>query len=133
MSNVTGSCLCGKINYSISSTLKNLLICHCDHCKKISGSAFSLNFIVKEEDIKLDGEPKVYTDAGDSGNPVYRSFCSDCGSPLFARINSAPNRVVLKAGTLSDITAYKPVAEIYCSKSLNWLPEMPGTAKNETA
>ena len=62
---------------------------------------------MKEKDIKLDGEPKVYTDAGDSGNSVYRSFCYDCGSSLFARINSAPNRVVLKAGALSDIMAYR--------------------------
>jgi len=42
----TGGCLCGKIRYSISQSVHNIVACHCTHCQKASGSGMSHNAIV---------------------------------------------------------------------------------------
>lgn len=44
---LTGGCLCGAVRYSISAPLKNVIACHCSHCRKISGAGSSHNAPVK--------------------------------------------------------------------------------------
>ena len=33
----TGSCLCGAVKYSINGTLRQVVYCHCEQCRKTSG------------------------------------------------------------------------------------------------
>ena len=44
----TGRCLCGQITYEISGDLIATAVCHCDHCQRQSGGAFSVNLVVLE-------------------------------------------------------------------------------------
>ena len=39
----TGGCLCGTIRYAVAAPLKNVIACHCSHCRKISGAGSSHN------------------------------------------------------------------------------------------
>jgi hypothetical protein len=34
--------------------------------------------------VSIQGELKTYEDKGDSGKPVYRRFCPNCGSGIMA-------------------------------------------------
>ncbi len=38
-----GSCLCGKITFTLDEENPTIAVCHCTHCQKQTGSAFSLN------------------------------------------------------------------------------------------
>lgn len=40
--------------------------------------------------IVIEGAPKVYKAHGDSGRPIYRRFCDNCGSPLWVEVDSVP-------------------------------------------
>ena len=42
----TGSCLCGDVTYEIDGDLIATAVCHCEHCQRQSGGAFSTNLMV---------------------------------------------------------------------------------------
>ena len=77
-----GGCLCGAVRYTLKSEPRAIAICHCTHCQKQSGSLFSFNLVMRQADYEQSGETAIYQDGGDSGQPVYRHFCRNCGSPL---------------------------------------------------
>lgn len=124
MSKLEGGCLCGKVRYVAGSSLATA-ICHCTHCQKASGSAFSLNMLVPDADFALTGVTKSYEDRGDSGKPLYRHFCPNCGSSLFSQAESLPGVKILKLGTLDDPSSVKPGVQLYCDSRQSWVPPMP--------
>jgi hypothetical protein len=121
-----GGCLCGAVRYVLKSDPRGIAICHCTHCQRQSGSAFSLNIVISEADYDQQGETMVYMDKGDSGQPVYRHFCGRCGSPILAKTTLAPGRVVVKAGTLDSMERLQPQTEIYTDHALKWLAPLAG-------
>ena len=44
------------------------VVCHCNDCKRTSGSAFSTNAVAPSEDVKITGPVKEYKNKADSGN-----------------------------------------------------------------
>lgn len=122
MKEFSGQCLCGAIKFSFEGKPLAVTRCHCDHCKKQSGSLFSINAIVRDRDFKLIGKTKVFTDIGDSGSLVLRHFCPNCGSPVFATLESMPKKVVVKAGIISGTDDLRPTIEIYTANAIGWNP-----------
>ena len=56
---ITGGCLCGSIRNEIDAKPFRIANCHCDDCRKATGSAYATNLFLKEEQIKiLQGTPK---------------------------------------------------------------------------
>jgi len=49
----------------------------------------------------------------DSGQPLTRKFCGECGSRLFAFTPLNENVVMIAAGTLDDFEDWKPVGRPY--------------------
>ncbi|KAI9025387.1 Mss4-like protein [Hyaloraphidium curvatum] len=105
---ITGSCNCGKVSYEIAGDIAANVLCHCPNCRKSGGGAFSVNLIVPEAILTLKGELKAYEDPNtDSGKPLYRKFCPNCGGNIGSWIPAAPGLVFLKAGTVDDKFAGK--------------------------
>ena len=115
-----GGCLCGAVRYQVKAAPQSVVICHCTHCQKASGSAFSVNLLVKENDYEQHGDTRVFLDKGDSGLPSYRHFCGQCGAPVVTKATNLPGMVLVKAGTLDDQTGLHPQAEIYTDHALTW-------------
>ena len=124
-----GGCLCGAVRYVIKGESRVSSICHCTHCQKQSGSVFSFNLIVREVDYAQSGETKVYVIKGDSGQPVHRHFCGDCGSAILAKTTLLPGKIVLRAGTLDTLEGLQPNAEIYTDRAVQWLAPVAGAAR----
>lgn len=129
MSNREGGCLCGDVRYVLKAEPRPGVLCHCTHCRKQSGSLFSFNIVVRESDYEQTGETKVFVDTGDSGQPVNRHFCGQCGAPILVRIAEAPRHVVIKAGSLDDIGGLTANTEIYCDHAADWLAPIAGAAR----
>ena len=122
MSELTGGCLCAALRYTLKAPVEKVVICHCTHCQKSSGSAFSVNVLASEADLALTGEVKVYEDKADSGNILRRSFCPRCGSSLSSQGPARPGMVILKAGSLDDPKALKGVAaQIWAQSKQAWV------------
>lgn len=118
---ITGGCLCEKIRYAISQPVKNIIACHCTHCQKSTGSAMSHNTVVPASAFTLlAGQPKVYADKADSGNTLYRAFCSDCGAPIYSQREQMPDMMIVKAGTLDDSSAMSVIMNIWTRSARPW-------------
>lgn len=80
--------------------------------------------------LPLTGAPtKSYQDKGDSGQPVYRHFCGNCGSPVFSEVTVTPQLDWIKAGILDDTREVRPTASIWCSSAQPWVVYPEGMAR----
>jgi hypothetical protein len=96
-------------------------LCHCSHCQKQSGSAFSIVLGVPADALTIEGTPGNYADQSEAGLPVNREFCTTCGSPLFTIGEGAPGVVFIKGGTLDDTGALQPRMELWTQSAQPWL------------
>jgi hypothetical protein len=135
MPELTGGCLCGKVRYKASGEPALTAVCHCKNCQRQAGSAFSIVVCVPESAMSIEGATKTFNDKGDSGQPVYRVFCPECGSPIISKAPAMPGLNIIKAGTLDDTSWLKPTMEIFCNSAQPWVelsgdrqrfPKMPG-------
>jgi hypothetical protein len=118
----TGGCLCGAIRYEITAAPAMQAVCHCSHCQKQAGSAFSTIVGVPDPGVRLtQGTLKSYIDHGESGKAVERQFCGTCGSPLFSIVEAAPGMTFVKAGTLDDPSGFTPSAHFWTKSKQNWV------------
>jgi len=117
----TGGCLCGKIRYMLKAEPALTVVCHCTHCQKASGSAFSTNLVIQRADIDFTGDMAAFDDTADSGNTLKRSFCPKCGSSIMSESSGRPGSAVLKAGTLNDPSKIKPAMQIWTRSAQPWV------------
>jgi hypothetical protein len=131
----TGRCLCGAVTYELSGDLIATAVCHCDHCQRQGGSAFSVNLIAHESQMQITGELKTYEERGELGDDVYvrRRFCDTCGSPILSEIAKSAGIIAVKAGTLDDKSGVLPTIEAWCVDRQPWvsLPNMAVSMERE--
>ena len=125
----TGRCLCGKISYELTGDVIATAVCHCDHCQRQSGGAFSVNLIAMENQLAVSGDLNTFEDRGENGDAVYvyRNFCGSCGSPIYSSMIEPAGLIALKAGTLDDKSGVAPTVEAWCEHKQPWV-ELPGMA-----
>jgi len=116
----TGGCLCGAVRYTVDSEPDLVGVCHCSDCKKFTGSAYSFLVIVQQTALKIDGITKTYSTPGDSGQPIVRRFCPECGSSISEEAFTRPGQVLINGGTFDDPTSMTPDIQIYCDRELEW-------------
>ena len=118
----TGGCLCGAVRYRVAAPVDAIVMCHCTHCQKASGTGASANVIVPTAALTVErGTPRVFSQVVDSGNTLERHFCGDCGSPLWSRRAHQPERTVLKVGSL-DAPEGRVVMNIWTRSARAWTP-----------
>ena len=121
MPEMKGGCLCGAVRYTARPEPEFVIVCHCRDCQKFTGSAFGLLAGLPQSAIEIQGTLKTFTKTADSGKPIVRHFCPECGSPITEESAAAPGMVYLNAGTLDDPTFVTPATEIYCDRALSWV------------
>lgn len=125
----TGRCLCGSVTYELTGDLLATAVCHCDHCQRQGGSAFSVNLVAHESQLAVHGELRTYEERGERGDDVYvrRKFCPSCGSPIMSELTKSAGIIAIKAGTLDDKSAVNPTIEAWCVDRQPWV-SLPGMA-----
>ena len=122
MSKIAGGCLCGGVRYTSEAEPVLTALCHCADCQKQTSSAFSVLVAVPKGTLQLEGQALAdFEGVGDSGQPVTRSFCPDCGSPVVSYVEAAPELEWIKAGTLDDPSWFEPQMNIWCGSAQPWV------------
>ncbi|MFK5985766.1 MAG: GFA family protein [Pseudomonadota bacterium] len=116
----TGQCLCGEVKYNISSKPVRQGQCHCDDCRKSTGTGHSANAFFKKEDVHISGETHHYGSVTDTGSIVTRYFCPKCASRLFGTSSVVTNIISVSAGTLDDSSWFKADAIVYNKSKPIW-------------
>ena len=122
MREMTGGCLCGQVHYSANADPVFVGVCHCTHCQKQTGTAFSVIVGIPKSALSVQGQLKAFHDIGDSGQPVDRNFCPECGSPIFTDAAAVPGVAFIKAGTFDDTSWLDPKVHFYCDSKEQWTP-----------
>lgn len=106
---VTGCCLCGRIKLEISAFSRDVVACHCQQCRKQTGTYVSAASVL-DTCLRIDGvEYLKWYAASDSAK---RGFCENCGSLLFWKRNGSDDTAVM-AGCLEAPTGLSLIKHIF--------------------
>jgi hypothetical protein len=122
MSAFAGRCLCGAVSYVCDGEPVTTAICHCTECQRQSGAPCSILVGVTRDDLTISGALATFVTLGDdSGLPVARQFCPNCGSPIVSLPEMTPDLAFIKAGTLDDTSWLTPELEVWCDSAQPWV------------
>ena len=118
-----GSCLCGEVSYEIQPPLRVFQYCHCERCRKFTGSAHASNIFVPPEQFKwLSGEALVGRFEVEDAKYFATCFCKKCGSSLPWAVKTGVN-IVVPAGTLDEDVGIRPQQNIFWESRAPWYVE----------
>jgi hypothetical protein len=119
MKSYKGGCSCGSIRYELSGSPLWVNACHCDACKKRTGSAYGISAVVEKSMVRaFSGATKSYSRKGDSGKTVNYDFCPNCGTTVRWRVELMPSREIYAVGTLDQPGQVAPDGEYYTDAAL---------------
>ncbi len=126
---IEGGCRCGKVRYRVKAErLPNVYACHCRDCQTWSGSAFSTQFIVPEDQFEAAGEPALFElTSPQSGRTSRQRACPVCFTRVFNTNSARPGLVVVRAGTLDRSDEATIVAHIWTKRKLAGVDIPDGT------
>lgn len=123
---LAGGCLCSAVRYACDAEPVLTALCHCRHCQKQTSAPYSIVVAVPAGSLAIErGTLRTFADTGDSGQPVERSFCPECGSPIRSRVAVLPDLEFIKAGTLDDTSWLTPTMELWCETAQPWVRPDP--------
>ena len=114
-----GRCLCGQIEYEIDGEVGPIDFCHCSYCRRASGSAFASNATIMSATFKLRSGAALLKEYEASPGKL-RAFCSNCGSPIYARVVAAPDFMRIRAGTLTSDPLSRPSGHYDVESKAPW-------------
>lgn len=117
----SGGCACGAIRYTGEREPIAMLNCHCVDCQRSSGAPFASGIVVMSDDLRVSGTPKAYAVRAGSGGLATRSFCAECGTPLFTSSEAHPHITSIRFPSLDDASDFKPMLDIYTASAPQWV------------
>lgn len=116
----SGQCLCGAVRFSVTTIAEDFYFCHCEQCRKITGSAFASNILTKPASINwIAGSDKVKRFDYPEPRIFTKVFCVDCGSGL-PFLNKKGSALIIPAGSLSHEPPIKPSHNIFWQEHAQW-------------
>ena len=119
MATLRGSCLCGGIKFEVTQAPETLRYCHCESCKKLSGSIGTVNGRVPSNAIRiLAGKELLQTFQPAEGSA--KTFCRTCGSNLFGGGWPDSETTSVRASALDDPFEARPSAHLFVRSVAAW-------------
>ncbi|MDJ0827216.1 MAG: GFA family protein [Rhodobacter sp.] len=121
-----GSCHCGAVRFAVEAPHPvPYMLCYCSICRKTAGGGgYAINLGAKSETMRVEGEARVRTyNAVRDGTPstLQRSFCSLCGSALWAYSPKWPDLIHPHASAIdTDLPLPPERAHIMLGSRANW-------------
>lgn len=128
--NRTATCCCGQASIMVDGEPKIHLVCHCNNCKKRTGSAFGVSAYFPDSQVKnKNGEMEVY-EINNHATHQERYFCKLCGTTLYWKISKFPaipgiaDMTGIAGGCFSDNPLPEPTITATNKNKCTWL-EVP--------
>jgi len=115
-----GGCLCGALRYHLDGPVEFVSQCCCTDCQKATGTGHTTIIGIHNSQLRLNGKPATYTNAGDTGGTVTRHFCGTCGGRIFTSGTLPGEYIMVQAGSLDDPSAVTPESVIYMKDAVSW-------------
>jgi hypothetical protein len=101
-------------------------MCHCNACKRRTGSAFGVQARFGREQVSASGRATTYVRVGDSGGRATFHFCPECGSTVYWELEGLPGVVAIAVGAFGDPAFPPPKVSVYEELRHPWasMPEL---------
>jgi hypothetical protein len=128
----TGGCLCGALRYEADAAPLYAGLCYCRDCQKASGAAFILFMAFAATAIRFTGKSRAFTTKADNGGEATRNFCPVCSSLVFGGERGVSGDYNIYAGTLDDLSLFRPTVAVFTRSRPAWSPIPPGLKTFDT-
>ena len=121
LAEISGSCLCGTVRYTVRGEVLRFYHCHCSRCRKATGTGHASNLLFQSQDsLTWDAGGELVASYKVPEAKRFRNcFCPQCGSPLPRRIPEL-DAVLVPAGSLDTPSPIAPSARIFYDSRAEW-------------
>lgn len=109
MNSAKGSCHCGSVSFEVRGSLRDVIYCHCEQCRKQSGHFVAAT---RAEDRALNIKGADNLTWYEASADAKRGFCSNCGSLMFWKAHDSENTSIM-AGSFDTPSGLKAGFHIY--------------------
>jgi hypothetical protein len=130
---IDGECHCGQVTYEADIDPREITICHCTDCQRLTGTAYRVTVTAPLEKFRITfGDPREYVKIADNGRRRMQYFCSNCGSPIYTtgELQHAA-QVGIRLGTINQRQDLKPRAQFWCSSELRWAQDLRALPRHD--
>lgn len=114
----SGGCNCGQVRFDIEGEPMRTGLCHCETCRKSSGSAFSFFGVWSKGSVTISGEMGCWESRAGGDR-----FCRRCGSSLFCWTDDV-DEIEIRLGSLDQPpSAFVPGYELWTIRRETWLAQ----------
>lgn len=125
---IEGQCRCGAVRYAIAlEELPPIYACHCHICQRATGSAFSVQALVREDRLSVTG-PIVEREIATQDRVSIQRFCGECYARVYNTNSARPGIAVVRGGTLDRSEELACKAHIFTAYKQAWVilpPDVP--------
>lgn len=116
----TGKCLCGRVR--LIATDKPIVVaqCHCEECRRLSGTGHSIGAMFQLNAVTLSGEISEFVYRSGRESTVTKGFCASCGSPIFGRNTRSPNHITIPLGAMNNADDLRVEVVIFDRDKPHW-------------
>jgi len=104
-----GQCHCGSLRVIATGEPDRVYLCNCKPCQRRTG-AFHFGATFPKEQVRLDGERKIYERDAPSGYRIRFHFCPNCGTTLYWEGDRNPAVCGVAVGAF-DTSAFPPPSD----------------------
>ncbi len=113
-----GGCLCGGVRFQIDGACRDVILCHCENCRRTHGH-LAAYLSTGKSSLTMDSDQTLRW-FHDRGPDTWRGFCSQCGSSLFWDMGDKSSRISVAASTLDDSDTLTTIGHIYLSEAAGY-------------
>jgi len=111
--------MCGAVRYELKSAPFDCGWCHCRTCQLSSGTPAQAFASIKRGDWVVTSGADLLRSVR-SSSFGQRSFCAQCGTPLYVTVQHQPETLDFSVVTLDDPTAVPPEFHIFWGSRIDW-------------
>lgn len=117
-----GGCLCGAERYRVVGGPIRAGVCHCNSCKRGTGSALRVAAFFPEAAVEfISGARRTYECSSDESKRWAKlEFCPTCGTTVTYTAEYAPGMRGITVGTFDDPNWIKPTTHVWTRSALHW-------------
>jgi hypothetical protein len=115
---LTGHCYCNSVQFECSEDPIWVSHCHCESCRRHSGSAMASFAGFRPTQVQFSGEA---VKSHHSADGITRSFCNNCGSPVSYQTNANENEIHLYLGLFDHPEKLSPQDHSFFIEKIVWL------------
>jgi hypothetical protein len=118
---IEGGCRCGAVRYEIATDdVPPIYACHCHICQRATGSAFSVQALVREDRLSVTG-PIVVREIATEDRISIQRFCGECYARVYNTNSARPGIAVVRGGTLDRSEELACKAHIFTAYKQAWV------------